>query len=497
MSEIKELFAYIDQSKIKLEVLTKSVIYGLGPASEAIMIDEDGEVVRYLNLIDDPLIDGQEIEFRYGKVDFGGNMYLLKYGTAPGKIIKVDASGNVIWAFDEPRIPGATVNSGPVIDGEGNVVYYCDDPDVNNSVHIKKRSPSGEVLWTFPEDPFNSPPEFETPHSNGAGDLAIDVEGNIVYSPKGSVSVATAESKLIKVDKNGNLLWANYHRGLNADDSLEIDREGYIYTQKWGEFKTVEKLNPQGEYIWVYTYLREVLSASPRTLRIDYEGNIYVGTAEVDAIEKPVVLKISNDPPTTTEHKILDERIGLPLRSSSYEYYVKFPPIDDTEDVRVYYYDEDGVRKEAPTSDYSVDYLTGKIAFVDRVFDLYPDRDRHAPIEAEYTSIPGRVEVTQAEWEWTGFRETTSFLKRIEIMAVTDINDIYVGSWLSESNQPSILKIDTSSAPTDGSRFSDTEWEYSVTEDEGVEFNDEQNIIRIFCRWPHHKWIREDSVGGS
>jgi len=491
MSEIKEIFAYIDQSEIKLEFLTKSVIYGTGPASETIMIDEDGEVVRYLNLIDDPLIDGQEIEFGRGAVVSNGDLVLLQQGTSSGKIIKVNSLGKVLWAFDELGLPHPNEMANPVIDGEGNVIYFCEDPDSHKSVHIKKRSPTGELLWTFPEDPFNSPDTFHTPHSTDARGLTVDVDGNIIYCTS-----EISHGKLIKVDKNGNLIWADYYRGSNPGSVLESDREGNIFISRSSPDRGVEKLNPEGEVIWVYNYIRNVLNTIAASSIIDYDENFYIGTNEVSEIETPVALKIPKNPETITEYNILDEVLGHPGQNDAVgnEYYVKFPPIDDTGDVRVYYY-SDEVRTEAPSSDYSIDYLTGEIAFIGRPLNLY-DVDNWTNLEVEYTSIPGRVKVTQAEWEWTGYEDTGGYVARILSLAVADNNQIYVGSRLSETNQPSIQKIDTSSAPTDGSRFADAEWQFRITEDE-IEFNNDQNILNIFGSMPHLKWMKENSVGGS
>jgi len=283
-------------------------------------------------------------------LDASGNMYLTGYfsGTVdfdPGAgvtnlsssfgyeifIIKLDASGNLIWAKKMGDDFGYDYGRGIAVDASGNVYTTGQfngpaadfDPGAatfnlvsnNNSddVFISKLDASGNFVWAV---------AFGSPDFDRGTSIGVDASGNVYttgffsttadFDPgAGTTNLTSAGSSdafISKLNSAGTFVWAKRIGGTSGDVSndLALDASGNVHTigYFWGtvDFDPnagtanltaagnadifVSKLDASGNYVWAKN-MGSATFDNGNSIALDASGNVYTtggfsGTADFD-----------------------------------------------------------------------------------------------------------------------------------------------------------------------------------------------------------------------
>jgi hypothetical protein len=223
----------------------------------------------------------------WGKLDFGGDaaLKLNSAGESDGFVVKLDATGEPLWARRFGDALNHQSGSGVAADGQGNVIltgWFKGTLDLGGPVlqstgetdlFVAKLSPAGDLLWG------------RVAHSTNAGKglgVAADSAGNIAVAGSfrssievGPVTHTTAGDKnviVMKLDDNGTPLWSK-SIGDGADQegaAVAVDPAGdVIVTGSFmgrldlgaGELAAVGasdgfvvKLDPGGAALWARSF---------------------------------------------------------------------------------------------------------------------------------------------------------------------------------------------------------------------------------------------------
>jgi hypothetical protein len=234
-------------------VWTKTIWGDKGMAGSSIALDASGNI--YITGI------------LAGMADFDpgpGTFNLRAVGSSDIFILKLDASGNFVWAKNMGGTNDAHGQS-IAIDGSGNVcttgnfygtVDFNPGTGVNNltsaglnDVFILKLDASGNFLWVKSMGGTNE---------DGSASVAVDGSGNIyttgVFMDTADFDPGAGVNNLIsaggydifisKLDASGNFVWAKRMGGTNYEqgNSLAVDVTGNIYTT--GGFRGTADFDP-------------------------------------------------------------------------------------------------------------------------------------------------------------------------------------------------------------------------------------------------------------
>lgn len=267
-----------------------------------------------------------------GTVDFDpgpGTFNLTSAGGRDSYIQKMDASGNFIWAksFGSTGIHDVILHH--ALDVDGNIYstgYYGGavdfDPGAgsffltstgNLDIFISKLDANGNFIWA---SSFGG-----TSNDNGFS-IAIDeynhiytsglFQGTVDFDPTaGTYNLSSAGDNdvfILKMDLDGNLLWAKSFGGTSYDymHSLAIDELGNVYTTGYfdgtsdfdpgaGTFNItsvgeedvfIQKMDANGNFVWAKSF-GGVLKDRGNSIAIDHLGNIFIkgsfeGTVDFD-----------------------------------------------------------------------------------------------------------------------------------------------------------------------------------------------------------------------
>ncbi len=254
-----------------------------------------------------------------GTVDFDpgpDSMYLTSNGSFDCFVLKLDASGNFLWA--KPT-GGASADTGLSITIDSNDDVYITgnfgltvdfDPGVGTmdltsnggrDVFVQKLDSNGDFLWAK---------AFGAIGTDTGNSIAVDASGNVYvlgnfyftvdFDPGAGVMNSTSNGSydvfVQKLDPSGNFIWVKVFGGLDHDPSksIAIDSSGiyvagyYIstvdfdpgagvvnHTSNGGEDIFIQKLNLDGDFLWV-----RVIGASgsdrANSITADMNGNVYV-----------------------------------------------------------------------------------------------------------------------------------------------------------------------------------------------------------------------------
>ncbi len=259
------------------------------------------------------------IGYFQGTVDFDpgeGTFNLTSPGGNISFVLKLDASGNFLWA----KAFEGTGNANDHLittDDSGNVYatgYFQGtadfDPGIDTynltslgdyDVYVLKLDESGNFLWAK---------SFGGVNQEYATSINIDPSGNIYttgsfvgtadFDPGDGTynltSVSSYDIFVQKMDASGNFLWAKSFGGTNADYGISVntDATGNVYTSgvfmetadfdpgegtvnftSAGYFDIfVHKMDASGNLLWVKTFGGTIFDVSS-SVNIDASGNVY------------------------------------------------------------------------------------------------------------------------------------------------------------------------------------------------------------------------------
>ncbi|SVB62474.1 uncharacterized protein METZ01_LOCUS215328, partial [marine metagenome] len=257
-----------------------------------------------------------------GTVDFdpgAGTANLTSNGGSDAFVLKLDSSGNYVWAKSFGSTNTDRGNS-VAVDSSGNVYttgYFNDTVDFDpgagttnltasgNDVFVSKLDSSGDYVWAK---------SFGGSGSDLANSVAVDSSGNVYttgyfndtvdFDPGAGTTNLTASGNDVfvsKLDSSGDYVWAKSFGGIRSDsgNSVAVDSSGNVYTT--GSFSTyysngtvdfdpgagtanlgtngsydvwVSKLDSSGDYVWAKSFGG---TAGDRgySVAIDSSGNVY------------------------------------------------------------------------------------------------------------------------------------------------------------------------------------------------------------------------------
>lgn len=280
-------------------------------------------------------IGGTNIDRSYGVgCDENGNVYVSGYfngacqfdsedqseeivsvGATDGFVTKFSADGNYIWTktFGSVSADGS-MSIAVQSDGAFAVAGYCNgvvDFDPGAPVYEEGESGRSSFFVSY----FDANGDFQWAHAYGnqyqtiGRDVVIDPDGNVIVTGyiTGTVEVglftigeSTAQhSFLVKLDENGNELWAVFFEGYLGDEGYDVDcdTQGNIYLA--GEYHGTNDFDPapnttnalksrgsddlyvvsldaNGDFRWVRSAGGDMYE-SGQMLTVDSMGNIFVG----------------------------------------------------------------------------------------------------------------------------------------------------------------------------------------------------------------------------
>jgi hypothetical protein len=216
-------------------------------------------------------------------VDNSGNVYVT--GTVNGSDIpavsKYDTNGNRIWIWSAP----VAESGGPsaiALDQSGNAyITGYGQTDAGNKHYLTiKLDANGNQVWAE---------TYSGPMNAGdiSDDIAVDNQGNVFVTGK-SLGIDTSyDYATIKYDSDGNQLWAvRYNDSVNGDDEsglLSLDSKGNVYVtgsstngSRNSDYATV-KYDTNGNQLWLVRYSGlDNSNNGPTALTVDSSGNVYV-----------------------------------------------------------------------------------------------------------------------------------------------------------------------------------------------------------------------------
>ena len=241
-----------------------------------------------------------------------------------GFLHKMDPTGDFIWARS---VPGRMKSVGT--DQYGNVYTMGDcwdswdfdpgpgvamvDATANPNfptVFVQKFDTNGDLIWVKAIEPLAAASIIH------GYQMAVSAEGNVAvtgffsdaadFDPGVGSTIYTANNAatdfdifLLKLDKDGNFMWANHYGGVDWDlpGAVAIDADEQVYLA--GNFKFsvdfdpgpgteiltvsqgfddafIQKLDAQGNLVWV-KQITQSLSTEIKTLQVDGAKHVYVG----------------------------------------------------------------------------------------------------------------------------------------------------------------------------------------------------------------------------
>jgi hypothetical protein len=266
-----------------------------------------------------------------GTVDFDPNagvVNLTSNGLWDVFVIKIDPTGNLTWAKSIGG-NGDEFGNAIIVDGTGNVHITGDfantvdfDPSVGTyslssaglaDIFILKLDGLGNFVWAKNMGGTSSDFTYAIKldpsgnvYSTGAFNLTADFDPNVGVS--NLISSGSNDIFILKLDNNGNFLWAK-NMGGSGDDfgySIDLDASGNVYTS--GAFNStadfdpsassytltssglrdayISKLDPTGAFVWAKSMgsTSDDYAISLKTWANDaiYTSGKFAGTVDFD-----------------------------------------------------------------------------------------------------------------------------------------------------------------------------------------------------------------------
>jgi hypothetical protein len=325
---------FIKSSFLTLLIVSISV-FSFGQSPElAVSIGGSGADMGYSIAVDDSS-NIYATGFFSGTVDFDPSPLAVNNLTSNGArdafVVKLDSSGNFVWAANVGSVSDDYCKS-IAVDNDGNVYttgYFQGTSDFDPSpanydiasasfghhdVYVLKLDVNGNLVWA---KTFTGSDEIQ---STG---IAVDASGNVYTTGQfhGTIDfdpgtgtdnhTATADHNafVCKLDTDGNYIWAKDFDGdaSTMGDGIDVDNSGNVYTTgsllgtadfdpgtgtanltSEGYFDLyVSKLDANGDYVWAKSIgqVGEITAEYSRSIVVDGGGNVYTTGTFSDTID--------------------------------------------------------------------------------------------------------------------------------------------------------------------------------------------------------------------
>ena len=185
--------------------------------------------------------------------------------------------------------PAGSADFGPILgrDDQGNVYLggtsYVDEKSGDTDMVIAKNDPNGNLVWSRTFD-------GTVHYKDGTTDMAVAPNGDIYlagysYSGTDEIQFRSYDYVILKYNTAGDLLWSRSYGGNPGYDdfpiSLKIDGTGNVYVTgySWGigtyaNYATI-KLDTNGNQLWARRFMGGN-GEIPGEVEVDAAGNVYV-----------------------------------------------------------------------------------------------------------------------------------------------------------------------------------------------------------------------------
>ncbi len=165
-------------------------------------------------------------------------------------VIRLDSDGNLLWN-KYFNVDGASWTSISYIDevfGGGYIVIGDKVHPLNKDIYIMKLDANLDVVWTKTYGGVTEEVLISAIPSEGGYVLVGSTDS---FGPGGGTDIL-----IIKIDSNGDQVWAKAFGGVNKDIALSITAsgQGYVLSGTTGSDVLVMKLDANGDQVWAKTY---------------------------------------------------------------------------------------------------------------------------------------------------------------------------------------------------------------------------------------------------
>ncbi len=159
-------------------------------------------------------------------------------------VLKLDSSGNLLWAKQDPSWNTSLNDELPIVsvDSFNNIIfcYFCEgviEGGTQNQLFdivVVKLDSSGNLIWAKQDPIWNTDSEDENPS------LIVDHSDNIIFAYSSSSTVTGGNNAgnndiiVVKLDSSGDLIWARQDISFNTEyseyrSSIAVDNYNNIY----------------------------------------------------------------------------------------------------------------------------------------------------------------------------------------------------------------------------------------------------------------------------
>ena len=194
-------------------------------------------------------------------------------------VIRLDSDGNLLWN-KYFNVDGASWTSISYIDevfGGGYIVIGDKVHPLNKDIYIMKLDANLDVVWTKTYGGVTEEVLISAIPSEGGYVLVGSTDS---FGPGGGTDIL-----IIKIDSNGDQVWAKAFGGVNKDIALSITAsgQGYVLSGTTGSDVLVMKLDANGDQVWAKSF-SSVADGRASILAIPGGGFVLAGEKNGDVL---------------------------------------------------------------------------------------------------------------------------------------------------------------------------------------------------------------------